>query len=297
MATLQQREMRAGYLFILPAYIIYLAFLLLPMLAALGLSFAQMDRISWDIEWVGFENFEWILSDPRFWKTFRNTFYFISMAVIGNVGLGLLIALALDRAIPAPILYLLRLAYFLPVLVSLAFVSFIWKFLYSTDLGVINYFLRQVGLSNVPWLTSSSMAMFSVVIMDVWKNMGFFFIIFLAALQGVPRRLMEAASIDGAKGWTVLRRIKIPYIAPVILFCITYATIGGLQVFDSIKILTDGGPGDATRSVVMYMVSEAFNVGDLGTGAASAMILFLTIGIVVAVQFGLVRLLSFKGRQ
>ena len=110
MATLQQREMRAGYLFILPAYIIYLAFLLLPMLAALGLSFAQMDRISWDIEWVGFENFEWILSDPRFWKTFRNTFYFISMAVIGNVGLGLLIALALDRAIPAPILYLLRLA-------------------------------------------------------------------------------------------------------------------------------------------------------------------------------------------
>ena len=297
MATLQQREMRAGYLFILPAYIIYLAFLLLPMLAALGLSFAQMDRISWDIEWVGFENFEWILSDPRFWKTFRNTFYFISMAVIGNVGLGLLIALALDRAIPAPILYLLRLAYFLPVLVSLAFVSFIWKFLYSTDLGVINYFLRQVGLSNVPWLTSSSMAMFSVVIMDVWKNMGFFIIIFLAALQGVPRTLMEAASIDGAKGWTVLRRIKIPYIAPVILFCITYATIGGLQVFDSIKILTDGGPGDATRSVVMYMVSEAFNVGDLGTGAASAMILFLTIGIVVAVQFGLVRLLSFKGRQ
>jgi len=297
MATLQQREMRAGYLFILPAYIIYLAFLLLPMLAALGLSFAQMDRISWDIEWVGFDNFEWILSDPRFWKTFRNTFYFISMAVIGNVGLGLLIALALDRAIPAPILYLLRLAYFLPVLVSLAFVSFIWKFLYSTDLGVINYFLRQVGLSNVPWLTSSSMAMFSVVIMDVWKNMGFFIIIFLAALQGVPRRLMEAASIDGAKGWTVLRRIKIPYIAPVILFCITYATIGGLQVFDSIKILTDGGPGDATRSVVMYMVSEAFNVGDLGTGAASAMILFLTIGIVVAVQFGLVRLLSFKGRQ
>ena len=127
--------------------------------------------------------------------------------------------------------------------------------------------------------------------------MGFFIIIFLAALQGVPRTLMEAASIDGAKGWTVLRRIKIPYIAPVILFCITYATIGGLQVFDSIKILTDGGPGDATRSVVMYMVSEAFNVGDLGTGAASAMILFLTIGIVVAVQFGLVRLLSFKGRQ
>lgn len=297
MATLKQREMRAGYLFLMPAYLIYLAFLLLPLLAALGLSFAQMDRISWDIEWVGFENFDWIITDPRFWKTFSNTFYFIALAVVGNVGFGLAVALALDRAIPGPVLYILRLAYFLPVLVSLAFVSFIWKFLYSTDLGVINYFLRQIGFANVPWLTSSSMAMISIVIMDVWKNMGFFIIIFLAALQGVPRNLIEAASIDGASPLVVLRRIKIPYIAPVILFCVTYATIGGLQVFDSVKILTDGGPGDATRSVVMYMVSEAFNIGDLGTGAASAVILFLTIGGVVAVQFGLVRAVAAWGRR
>lgn len=290
MATLQQREMRAGYAFILPAYLIYLFFLLIPLLAALGLSLSQMNRITWDILWVGFENFDWIIEDPRFWKTFRNTFYFISMSVIGNVGLGLLVALALDRVIPGPILYVLRLAYFLPVLVSLAFVSFIWKFLYSTDLGIINFYLRQVGLSNVPWLTSSNLAMISVVIMDVWKNMGFFIIIFLAALQGVPRNLIEAAAIDGARPSVVLRRIKIPYIAPVILFCVTYATIGGLQVFDSIKILTEGGPGDATRSVVMYMVSEAFNAGDIGTGAASAVILFITIGAVVAAQFGFVRL-------
>lgn len=297
MATLKQSEARAGYLFILPAYLLYLAFLLLPLIAALGLSFAQMDRISWHIEWVGFENFDWIISDPRFWKTFRNTFYFIALAVAGNVGLGLIVALALDRAIPGPILYVLRLAYFLPVLVSLAFVSFIWKFLYSTDLGVINYFLRELGFSNVPWLTSSSIAMISVVIMDVWKNMGFFIIIFMAALQGVPRNLIEAAAIDGASPWVVLLRIKVPYIAPVILFCITYATIGGLQVFDSVKILTDGGPGDATRSVVMHMVSEAFKVGDLGTGAASAMILFITIGIVVAMQFGLVRAVSAWARR
>lgn len=122
--------------------------------------------------------------------------------------------------------------------------------------------------------------------------MGFFIIIFMAALQGVPRNLIEAASIDGASPGVVLRRIKIPYIAPVILFCVTYATIGGLQVFDSVKILTNGGPGDATRSVVMYMVSEAFNVGDLGTGAASAAILFVTIGVVVAAQFGLIRAIS-----
>lgn len=296
MSTLRQREIRAGYLFVLPAYLIYLVFLLIPLLAAMGLSFSQMDRISWTIDWVGWENFDWILNDPRFWKTFRNTFYFISFSVIGNVGLGLLVALALDRAIPGPVLYFFRLAYFLPVLVSLAFVSFIWKFLYSTDLGIINYYLRQIGIENVPWLTSSSMAMISVVIVDVWKNMGFFVIIFLAALQGVPRNLLEAAAIDGARPFAVLTRIKIPFIAPVIVFCVTYATIGGLQVFDSIKILTDGGPGDATRSVVMYMVSEAFSAGDLGTGAASALILLITIAFVVACQMGLVKFMQ-RGRS
>ncbi|EAR51904.1 hypothetical protein OG2516_16424 [Oceanicola granulosus HTCC2516] len=288
MATLRTREIRAGYLFILPAYALYLAFLLIPLIAAMGLSFAQMDRLSWTIDWVGGENFDWVFSDPRFWTAFGNTFYFISMSVIGNVGLGLVVALALDRAIPGPLLYFFRLAYFLPVLVSLAFVSFIWKFLYSTDLGIINYYLRQLGIPNVPWLTSSSMAMISVIIMDVWKNMGFFVIIFLAALQGVPRNLIEAAAIDGARPWVVLTRIKVPFIAPVIVFCITYATIGGLQVFDSIKILTNGGPGDATRSVVMYMVGEAFDLGDLGTGAASALILLVTIGFVIACQFGIV---------
>lgn len=288
----KHRETIAGYLFIFPAYFLYLAFLLIPLLAALGLSFLEMDRITWSMEWVGYENFSWIYTDERFWRTFKNTFIFISMAVLGNVGLGLMIAMALDRAIPKAILYFLRLAYFLPVLVSLAFVSFIWRFLYSTDLGVINYYLRMIGFENIGWLTDSSIAMYSVVILDVWKNVGFFIIIFLAALQGIPKNLIEAAVIDDASPWAVMTRIKIPYIAPVIIFCITYATIGGLQVFDSIKILTNGGPGDATRSVVMYMVEEAFNSGDLGTGAAAALTLFIAISLVVACQAGAVRLFT-----
>lgn len=126
--------------------------------------------------------------------------------------------------------------------------------------------------------------MFSIVIIDVWKNVGFFIIILLAALQGVPRTLIEAARVDGASALTTLLRIKIPYIAPVLLFCVTFATIGGLQVFDSIQIITNGGPGDATRSVVMYMYSEAFGAGDLGTGSASALTLLVVIVAVVALQ-------------
>lgn len=294
MATLRQRETLAAYGFIAPAYLIYLLFLAIPLVASLLLSVLEVDRLTLATEFVGWANFDWVLTDPRFWKTFGNTFYFIALAVVGNVGLGLLLAVLLDRNIPGPLLYLFRLAYFLPVLVSLAFVSFIWRFMFSFDLGAINYYIRMLGLPPVGWLIDKNVAMLSIVIIDVWKNVGFFVIILLAALQGVPRNLMEAARIDGASPFTALRRIKLPYIAPVILFCVTYATIGGLQVFDSIKIITDGGPGDATRSVVMYMFSEAFSAGELGTGAASALTLLVVIAIVTALQLTLGR--RFAGR-
>lgn len=286
MATLKQREIFAAFGFLAPAYILYLLFLAIPLVAALFLSVLEVDRLSLSLEFVGFANFEWIFTDQRFWKTFANTFFFISLAVAGNVGFGLLLAILLDRNIPNFILYFFRLAYFLPVLVSLAFVSFIWKFMFSFDLGVINYYLRQIGLPAVGWLNDPNVAMFSIVVIDVWKNVGFFIIILLAALQGVPRSLLEAARIDGASSLATLLRIKLPFIAPVILFCVTFATIGGLQVFDSIRILTNGGPGDSTRSVVMYMYSEAFSAGQLGTGAAAALTLLVVIAAVVAIQLG-----------
>lgn len=289
MATLKQREAVAAFGFLIPAYAIYILFLALPLVAALMLSVLEVDRLTLKAEWVGWANFDWIFTDPRFWQTFANTFYFIVLAVAGNVGLGLVLAVLLDRKLPGPLLYLFRLAYFLPVLVSLAFVSFIWQFLFSYDLGAINYYVKALGLPPVRWLTDKNIAMLSIIIIDVWKNVGFFLIVFLAALQGVPRTLLEAARIDGASALTTLYRIKLPFIAPVILFCITYATIGGLQVFDSIKIITNGGPGDATRSVVMYMYSEAFNAGELGTGAASALTLLIVIAIVVAIQLGIAR--------
>lgn len=283
------RETRAAYLFLLPAYLIYLALLALPLFGSLAFSFLEIDRVTLDLTFVGLENFQWVLTDPRFWITLKNTFAFISMAVIGNVGGGLVLALLLNRKLPSPLLYVLRLAYFFPVLVSLAFVSYIWAFLFATDLGIINYYVTALGFGKIGWLTDKDVALLSVIIIDVWKNVGFFVIVFLAALQGIPKSLLEAAYLDGAPYLSTLARIKIPCIAPVILFCVTFATIGGLQVFDSIRILTNGGPGDATRSVVMYMFGEAFDAGQLGTGAASALVLLLVICAVVAVQFGVAR--------
>ena len=295
MSVLRRREAGAAWCFLLPACSFYILFLALPGVAALALSVVEVDRLTLDMEYVGWSNYDWILTDSRFWTTFGNTFYFIALAVIGNVGLGLVLAILLDQKFPGVILYILRLSYFLPVLTSLAFVSFIWKFLFATDLGIINYYVVRLGLAKIGWLTDADVAMLSVVIIDVWKNVGFFVIILLAALQGIPRHLMEAARIDGASPLTILLRIKIPYIAPVLLFCVAFATIGGLQVFDSIKILTDGGPGDATRSVVMYMFSEAFSAGEMGTGAASALVLLIVISLVVAAQFTIARYVLPRG--
>lgn len=287
MSLLSRKEARAGYLFMAPAYVLYIMFIALPLVAALALSVLDLDRLTLNLTYVGWKNYDWVLGDARFWKTFGNTFIFISMAVVGNVGGGLVLAIMLDRKYPNFILYFLRLAYFLPVLTSLAFVSFIWKFLFATDLGIINYYVQQMGFEKIGWLSNGDIAMFSIVFIDVWKNVGFFIIIILAALQGVPRSVLEAAKIDGASDFTVMRRIKIPFIAPVLLFLVTYATIGGLQVFDSIRILTNGGPGDSTRSVVMYMFSEAFSAGEAGTGAVSALVLLIVISFVVAAQFAI----------
>jgi multiple sugar transport system permease protein len=173
-----------------------------------------------------------------------------------------------------------------------ALVSLVWKFLYSTDLGILNYYLRALGVPGVGWLSDGSVAMVSVVIMDVWKHFGFFMIIMLAALQAVPRSLIEAAALDGAGGGRIFYHIKLPVIAPVVLFCVTYATIGGLQVFDSVRILTNGGPGDATRVVVLYMFEQTFGAQDLGTGTAAAFTLLVVIALVTALQFGFGRRLA-----
>src|SRR6266581_539567 len=132
------------------------------------------------------------------------------------VTVGLLLALALNRAMPAVLLYLFRLAYFLPVIIAAAFVSIVWGYFYGDDLGVINYYLIRLGFSPVHWLTSSKTAMMSIIIMDVWKNTGFFMIIFIAALQGVPRTIMDAAIMDGATYWRRFFKIVLPWISPVV---------------------------------------------------------------------------------
>jgi len=281
-SDLRISQARTGYLFAFPALALYTVFVLAPVVLTVILSFAYFDP-QLGSHWVGFDNFKRFFTDPRSVQIFWNTLRFTLFAVTGNVTVGLLLALALNRAMPNWLLYFFRLAFFLPVIIAAAFVSIVWGYFYS-DSGIFNYYLSHLGIPAVHWLTSASNAMPSIVIMDVWKNTGFFMVIFIAALQGVPKNIIEAAIMDGASPWRRFSRITLPWISPVVFFAIVYASIGALQVYESIFILTRGGPGDATRSMSINIVEEAFGSFQLGYGASVAVVMTVVILIITVVQ-------------
>ena len=282
-SDLAKAQTRAGYLFILPSFVLYTVFVLAPVVVTFILSFTYYDPMGGS-RWVGLENFQRFFTGDRSLQIFGNTLYFAFFAVTGNVSVGLLLALALNRVMPAFLLYLLRLAYFLPVIIAAAFVSIVWGYFYGDDLGVINYYLIRLGFAPVHWLTSSRTAMMSIIIMDVWKNTGFFMIIFIAALQGVPKTIIDAAIMDAASYWRRFFRIVLPWISPVVFFAIVYASIGALQVYESIVILTQGGPGDATRSMSIHIVEEAFGSFEIGYAASVSVIMTLVILVITSIQ-------------
>jgi multiple sugar transport system permease protein len=282
-SDLARAQARTGYLLVLPTSLLYLTFVLAPVVLTFILSFSYYDPMLGS-RWVGFDNFERFFTNSRSLQIFWNTLRFALFAVTFNVSIGLLLAVALNRAMPGWLLYFFRLAFFLPVIIAAAFVSIVWGYFFADDLGVINYFLRLVGLPSVHWLTDSRNAMMSIIIMDVWKNTGFFMVIFIAALQGVPKSIAEAALMDATPAWRSFLRITLPYISPVVFFAIVYASIGALQVFESIVILTQGGPGDSTRSLSILIVEEGFGSFQIGYAAAISVVMTVMILIITAIQ-------------
>jgi multiple sugar transport system permease protein len=234
---------------------------------------------------MGLENYMHVFQDTRMKYVAFNTFFFAIMAVVGNVGIGLLLAVLLNRRIPAVLNYIFRFSYFLPVIISYVYVAIVWGCLYSTDTGIFNYYLEEMGLSKVGWLTNTHVVMFSIIIMDIWKNAGFFMVIFLAGLQNIPAQYYEAARIDGATSGRLFRYITFPLLSPTVFFNIIWCSINALQVFDAVYILTQGGPGDASRSLVVYIYENAFQKFSLGYASAISMVLFIVISILTMVQF------------
>jgi multiple sugar transport system permease protein len=278
------QEMLAGYSFILPAFLALTIFLVIPILASITLIFMKYDILS-SPEWIGLANIKQLLSDKRMLLVYRNSVIFVLGATFLNNLLGLILAMGVNRAMPGILRYVLRTAIFFPVLTTTASLALVWKFLLTQDRGVVNYLLMQIGLSPVPWLSSSQWAIFSVILYDVWKSVGFLMVLYLAGLQGIPQSLYEAASIDGANRWQLNRYITLPLITPTAFFAIVISLIGAFQVFDNVWVLTDGGPGDASRLIVLYIYEVGFRRFEMGYASAVSMTLFLVLIALTLIQF------------
>ncbi|MDE2638363.1 MAG: sugar ABC transporter permease [Chloroflexota bacterium] len=284
MLSPKRSEALAGYLFILPTFIGFAIFILYPLVESLRISFYEYSILG-DSYYVELDNYSRLISDSRLRKTYGNTIVFTGFAVFFNAGIGLLLAVFLNRRMPVLMRNFYRSAFFFPILIAHTYIAVIWQYLYQQDTGVINYYLSFLGVDPIPWLSHPAWAMAAIIIMDVWKNTGFAMLVFLAGLQSIPHEYYEAAQLDGANERQLFARITIPLLSPSIFFILVIFMIGALQVFDSIIVLTDGGPGDATRSVVMYIYQQAFQRLDFGYAAAVSWTLFLVIMAVTLVQF------------
>lgn len=286
--TNRAQEVIAGYLFILPAFVSLFIFLVAPILAAFVLVFMRYDVLS-PPTWVGLNNLNELVGDARLRNVYWNTFRFVVFATFFNNILGLFLAMGINRAMPSVVKYLLRTALFFPVLTTTASLALVWNFLLTQDRGVVNYLLQQIGLQPIPWLSSSTWAMVSVVMFDVWRACGFLMVIYLAGLQAIPDVLYEAASIDGANQFQRMRYITLPLISPTAFFAIIISLIGAAQVFDNVWVLTGGGPGDATRIIVLYIYEIGFKRFEMGYAAAVSLTLFLILIALTLFQFRLSR--------
>lgn len=283
-ASGNRRETQAALILIAPVVIGFLVFVAIPMFSTFVLSFFYYDLLSAP-KWAGLDHFSWILQDRRFQTVFINTLFFTVFAVLGNTILAVVLAAMLNQKMPAALRTVFRAAYFFPALVGLVFVAVIWEFLYHKDLGIINYYLNAIGIESVAWLSSKDNVLWSVIILDVWKNVGFGMLIAMAGLQGISPEYYEAATIDGACKRRQFFDITLPLLSPTILFLLVMNTIGAFRVFDSIKVLTDGGPGDASRSIVMYIHETGFQDLQMGYASAISIVLLCMVGFVTALNF------------
>ena len=270
-------------MFIFPTYLGFILFILGPILAAFGISFTKFDLLG-ATTFIGLDNYIKMMADVRLRTTYLNTAIFTLFAVSFNAGVGLLLAVMLNRRMPNLIRNIYRSIFFFPVLIAHTYIAVIWNYLYAKDTGVINYYLGLLGVEKIPWLSSIQWVMPSIIIMDVWKNTGFAMLVFLAGLQNIPQMYYEAAKIDGANEWQLFRRITLPLLSPTIFFILVIFMIGAVQVFDTIMVLTQGGPGDASRSVVIYIFNKAFQDFNMGYSSAISMTLLIVIMILTLLQ-------------
>ena len=265
------RETKTGILFLLPGLIPLMVFWMFPVLLSAGLSFTKWDMISPTIKWVGLKNYVSLLSKASFWRIVKNTFVFSVGSTVPNILLGMILALVLANARRGVGVY--RTMMFVPYITPMVAASIIWSWIYDPNSGFFNYLLSLFGLPGLNWTGSKDTAMLSVIIVTVWKSMGYTMVFYLEAIRKVPASLHDAAVMDGAGGFQKFWYVTLPMIAPTTFFLLIINTISTMQAYDQIQVLTSGGPAGATRTLLYYYYTEAF--GSFNTGKASAVAMIL----------------------
>lgn len=284
-ARLHRPEQRAAALLTLPAFVVICVFFVAPLLLAIGISFTRYDLLTRP-KWVGLANYASVLSDPQFRTSIANTLYFAGGQVVIGVVVALFVAMLFNKPLVGGAA--MRTTIYLPQAMSYVTVSLLWSFLYDPGIGPINVVLQHFGLGPVNFLTSTNLAMPSIMVMSLWRNLGYYMTILLAGLKAVPEEMIEAAHLDGAGWWSRLIYIIVPQLRSPLFFVIITWFMGGLQMFTQSYVMTQGGPVNATRTVVYEMYESAFL--DLDFGKATTIgVLMLLVVLVVAVPTQVIR--------
>jgi multiple sugar transport system permease protein len=285
------REHLVAWSFALPYLVLFLVFMAGPILVALFTSFTDMRvtdiRNPLDVEIIGIENYVAVLTDARFQKAAANTAVFVLIGVPLTVALGLGAAVLLNQAV-VKFRTLFRVGFYLPVVTSIVAIAVVWRLLLGTEVGFVNGVLESFGIDGPGWLNDERYALWSIIGVAAWRNLGFLMVIFLAGLQTIPKDLYEAAEVDGANAWQRFLGITLPMLRPTLLFAFVITGIGYVQFFEEPYVMTEGGPLNATLSMALYSYNQ-FGFGNYGYTAAASFVLFIAIATVTFVQFRLLR--------
>jgi len=289
-SRLHRTEKRWALLFVAAPVLGYLLFVLYPTLFALYASLTRWNGLG-PMQFIGLDNYVALLSDERFLQSLFNTFFYMIGIPIG-LAISLALAIAMNRKIIG--LTAFRTIYYIPVISSIAAVAILWQWAYNGDFGLVNQFLAFFGIDGPNWLADTTWAKPAIILMAVWKGLGYSMLLYLAAIQSVPRSLYEATALDGAGAWRQFRAITLPMVRPVTFFLVVTQVIAGAMIFTEINIMTPtGGPEYSTASAVFYIWKQAFQYRQMGYATAAAIVLGILILVITLIQFRLNKRNSF----
>ena len=280
---LSTREAIAAYLFLSPFLIFFLIFTVRAVVAAVGMSFYDWQILRPNRPYIGLNNYVELFNDQVWWIALRNTLLFAIMTVTGTTVVALSAAMALTQKVKGTGFF--RVLLYMPTLLSVGVVGLVWVWLLSTQFGAINYGLSLVGIRPLNWLGDENLVLPALSLTTIWWGFGFPMLIFIAGLQNIPDTLYEAAKIDGGSAWQIFRYITLPLLRPTILFVTVTGLIAHFQAFGQIFIMTTGGPGRASYTVIYYLYEIAWRAFRMGYGAAVAVTLAIIMAVVTAIQF------------